>query len=109
MNLVGNSIDAIEGVGTIRIHSAGNGDHFEILVSDTGHGIPDAIKDRVLEPFFTTKEVGKGTGLGLSITYSIIQKHGGSIAIEDGKPSGTCIRLRIPLRTPGSIEPSPTR
>ena len=109
MNLVGNSIDAIEDAGTIRIHAAGNGDHFEIVVSDTGHGIPDAIKDRVLEPFFTTKEVGKGTGLGLSITYSIIQKHGGSIAIEDGEPSGTRIRLRIPLRTPGPIEPPLTR
>ena len=108
MNLVGNSIDAIEEQGKIRIVAAGNGDHFEIAVSDTGHGIPDAIKDRVLEPFFTTKEVGKGTGLGLSITYSIIQKHGGSIAIEDGEPTGTCIRLRIPLRTPGAIEPPPT-
>jgi two-component system NtrC family sensor kinase len=98
MNLVGNSIDAMEDGGTVGIHAGAHNGQFEIVVSDTGHGIPDAIKDRVLEPFFTTKEVGKGTGLGLSITYSIIQKHGGSIVIEDGDPTGTRIRLRIPLR-----------
>jgi two-component system NtrC family sensor kinase len=105
MNLVGNSIDAMEDGGTVGIHAGARDGQFEIVVSDTGHGIPDAIKDRVLEPFFTTKEVGKGTGLGLSITYSIIQKHGGSIVIEDGEPTGTRIRLRIPLRP--STAPGP--
>jgi two-component system NtrC family sensor kinase len=105
MNLVGNSIDAMEDGGVVGIHAGARDGQFEIVVSDTGHGIPDAIKDRVLEPFFTTKEVGKGTGLGLSITYSIIQKHGGSIVIEDGEPKGTRIRLRIPLRPSTALEP----
>jgi two-component system NtrC family sensor kinase len=100
LNLVANSIDAIEGPGTITIVAGENGSDFEIAVSDTGAGIPADVRERVLEPFFTTKPVGEGTGLGLSIAYSIMKKHGGSIELGDAPGGGTLATLRIPLRSP---------
>ncbi|MEP7323301.1 MAG: HAMP domain-containing sensor histidine kinase, partial [Saprospiraceae bacterium] len=54
----------------------------EIRVSDNGSGIPDDIKDKIFQPFFTTKPSGQGTGLGLSLAYDIIKAHGGSITIN---------------------------
>ena len=61
-----------------------------IIVKDNGNGIPDAIKDKIMQPFFTTKSTGEGTGLGLSLTYDIVVKgHGGSIQVNsvDGEGS----------------------
>ncbi len=68
----------------------------EILVSDTGSGIPENALDRVFEPFFTTKE--QGTGLGLAITHGIIQQHGGSIEAESKEGQGTTFRIYLPVR-----------
>lgn len=96
-NLVSNAIDAIDGDGRITITARRLGGDYVLSVADTGHGIPAALRARVIEPFFTTKPVGSGTGLGLSITYSIVQKHGGVLAIDDGDGGGTNISLRIPL------------
>jgi two-component system NtrC family sensor kinase len=98
LNLVANSIDAIEGPGTITIAAGPRADAFEITVSDSGAGIPAEVRERVLEPFFTTKPVGQGTGLGLSIAYSIMKKHDGSIELGDAPGGGTLATLRIPLR-----------
>ena len=98
MNLVANSIDAISGPGAIRIEAGGVDGAFQISVSDTGSGIPAELRDRVLEPFFTTKPVGEGTGLGLSITYSIVRKHGGTLEITCPDTGGTRITMRIPFR-----------
>ncbi|HKQ71602.1 MAG TPA: response regulator [Polyangiaceae bacterium] len=97
MNLVSNSIDAIEGEGRISIATGAEGGEYVIEVVDSGKGIPEAIRERVLEPFFTTKPVGQGTGLGLSITYSIIRKHGGTLELSDGQGGGTKATVRIPL------------
>ncbi len=58
------------------------GDHIEIRVKDNGNGIPDSIKDKIFQPFFTTKPSGQGTGLGLSISYDIIRTHGGELKVE---------------------------
>jgi two-component system NtrC family sensor kinase len=98
-NLLANAIDAVEGKGRITISARGEQDDYVLSVSDTGHGIPEALRSRVLEPFFTTKPVGLGTGLGLSITYSIVQKHGGALSIGDAPAGGASIAIRIP-RTP---------
>jgi two-component system sensor histidine kinase HupT/HoxJ len=68
-----------------------------IVVADTGSGIPEAIRDRVIEPFFTTKSIGQGTGLGLPITYSIAKKHGGELELLAGAEGGTVAVLRFPL------------
>ena len=58
------------------------GDKIEIAVKDNGSGIPEEIKDKIFQPFFTTKEAGKGTGLGLSLAYDIVKAHGGTIEVK---------------------------
>ena len=74
-----------------------DGTDYVISVTDTGHGIPPSLKDRVLEPFFTTKPIGQGTGLGLSITHSITQRHGGTLELTPGATGGTVATIRFPL------------
>jgi two-component system, NtrC family, sensor kinase len=97
MNLVSNAIDAIDATGTIRIRSGQDNDAYEISVADTGSGIAEELRERVLEPFFTTKPVGQGTGLGLSITYSIVRKHGGTLELRAAEGGGTRAVIRLPL------------
>jgi len=75
------------------------GDWAVARVSDTGAGIPEAIRSRIFDPFFTTKEVGKGTGQGLAISRSVVEeKHGGSLNFEDRPEGGTVFVVRLPLR-----------
>jgi two-component system NtrC family sensor kinase len=102
MNLIANSIDAIEERGSISISTGADADGYVILIADTGHGIPADLRDRVFEPFFTTKPVGQGTGLGLSITYSIIERHNGIIDITPRTGGGTLATIRLPLGGPTS-------
>ncbi len=97
MNLIANGIDAIDGTGTISISTGADGAGYMILIGDTGRGIPIELRDRVFEPFFTTKPVGEGTGLGLSITYSIIQRHNGTLELEPRPGGGTLAIIRLPL------------
>jgi two-component system NtrC family sensor kinase len=102
LNLVANAIDAIEGAGTVTVATGAEGDVYAITVTDTGQGIPTELRERVLEPFFTTKPVGQGTGLGLSITYSIIRKHGGTLELSPRDGGGTVVAIRLPMtRTAG--------
>jgi len=96
LNLMSNAIDAIEERGSIVVSTNVVGDWFRLSVADDGAGIPDELKERVIEPFFTTKPVGKGTGLGLSITYSIAKKHGGRLEIESEKGRGTTMTITFP-------------
>jgi two-component system NtrC family sensor kinase len=102
MNLVANSIDAIEERGSISISTGADADGYVILIADTGHGIPEDVHDRIFEPFFTTKPVGQGTGLGLSITYSIVERHNGIIDITPRTGGGTLATIRLPLEGPSS-------
>jgi two-component system NtrC family sensor kinase len=97
MNLVANSIDAIEDSGSISISTGADADGYAILIADTGHGVPAGLRDRIFEPFFTTKPVGQGTGLGLSITYSIVERHNGTIDIAPRAGGGTLASIRLPL------------
>jgi len=103
MNLVSNAVDAMEGTGALSITSGAGGDSYCISISDTGPGIPRELRDRVVEPFFTTKPVGQGTGLGLSITDSIVRKHGGVLELLDSESGGTRAVIRIPLNK-GDLE-----
>ena len=97
-NLIDNSIDAMHGSGTLTVATFVEGDDVCVEISDTGHGIPDAVKARVFEPFFTTKDVGKGTGLGLDIARRIVvERHGGTIDFASGE-GGTTARVTIPMR-----------
>jgi two-component system NtrC family sensor kinase len=74
------------------------GKEVEVIVRDNGSGIPDAIKDKIMQPFFTTKPAGEGTGLGLSLSYDIIVKaHKGHINIESKEGEGTAFIITLPL------------
>jgi signal transduction histidine kinase len=66
----------------------GQGGKVQISISDNGSGIPDAIKDKIFQPFFTTKPSGQGTGLGLSLSYDIVKAHGGEIRVESREGEG---------------------
>ena len=68
-----------------------------IVVKDNGVGIPDAIKDKIMQPFFTTKPTGEGTGLGLSLTYDMVVKgHGGSIQVNSVEGEGSEFVISLP-------------
>ena len=76
------------------------GDAIEIRVRDNGTGIPPEIRDKLFQPFFTTKPPGEGTGLGLSISYDIIaQQHGGTITVESEPGAYTEFTICLPRRT----------
>jgi signal transduction histidine kinase len=100
LNLLTNALDAIEGAGEVRITAQVFGEHVELSVEDTGCGIPPEYLPKVLDPFFTTKEVGKGTGLGLAICLGIVEQHGGSIEVKsDSRGKGTTVVVRLPVGT----------
>jgi len=81
----------------LGIHSSlsEDGGSVEVMVSDTGHGLTDEIRERLFLPFYSTKS--RGTGLGLSIAAKIVQEHGGSLRAESNSPKGARFLLRLPL------------
>jgi signal transduction histidine kinase/CheY-like chemotaxis protein len=100
-NLIGNARDAMPGGGAITIECGGQMHEGKsgmavIRVIDTGTGIPAEIKDKIYDPFFTTKKPGKGTGLGLALAQRIISLHNGTIAVEKTSKNGTTFRIEIP-------------
>jgi two-component system, NtrC family, sensor kinase len=109
LNVVVNAADAIVGAGTLSIRTGATGPLYTICITDSGPGIPAPLKDRVLEPFFTTKAPGHGTGLGLSITHSIMQKHGGTIELDCPPGGGTTVTLTLPCASRSSPIPPGVR
>lgn len=69
-----------------------------IAITDNGPGIPDEIKDKIFQPFFTTKDTGKGTGLGLSLAYDIVRAHGGELTMESELSKGTEFFILLPIK-----------
>lgn len=102
MNLIANATHAMEGVSeqiiTLRTSVDQERGQVHISVSDTGCGVDTAIKNRIFEPFFTTKEIGKGNGLGLAVVKQIVDRHGGSIAFENGSVSGSTFTVSLPIK-----------
>lgn len=102
MNLIVNAIQAIPETGQIQIDVRSLGEQVEIRISDSGVGMSSEVKKRIFEPFYTTKDVGVGTGLGLSITFSIIERHHGSIEVESTEGVGTTFIIKLPTMSTGS-------
>jgi two-component system nitrogen regulation sensor histidine kinase NtrY len=96
VNLIENALEATEAPGTVTVSAAADDGHAELTVTDTGRGIPDADKDKLFLPYFSTK--GRGTGLGLAIAHRIVSDHRGTIRVEDNLPRGTVITVELPLR-----------
>lgn len=85
LNLLNNAADAVQAVGTrkVVVEAKAVKDGVEISVSDSGPGVPAFLREKIMEPFFTTKEVGKGVGLGLSISEGIVRSHDGRFYIDE--------------------------
>ena len=83
---------------TVVVSTKNLGDKVEVKVKDNGNGISEKIKDKIFQPFFTTKPTGSGTGLGLSLSYDIITKvHNGTIKVESKEVEGTEFIIRLPV------------
>jgi signal transduction histidine kinase len=98
LNLVTNAGQAIEGSGAVTVGTRREGDAIHIWVADTGQGIRDADKPKILWQGFTTKALGLGTGLGLLIVRQIVEEHGGAIDFESKVGRGTTFHVRLPIR-----------
>jgi PAS domain S-box-containing protein len=98
-NLILNAIDAMPAGGTLSISTRpGDGSTVVVTVRDTGTGMPESVRQRIFEPFFSTKGEG-GSGLGLAMTYSIVKRHGGEIEVASEPGAGTAFTLTFPAAT----------
>jgi len=111
LNLCINARDAMQGVGQLTL-SARFGEHagaycascrqpvggryLEIAVHDSGPGVPPQVRERMFDPFFSTKEVGKGSGMGLAMVHGIVHQHGGHVLVDSAPGAGTTFRVLIP-------------
>jgi two-component system, NtrC family, sensor kinase len=103
-NLFQNAIEAMHDGGTLRVSTRLADPWIEVAVDDTGPGVSPAARERIFEPFYSTKQRTGGSGLGLSISHEIIRRHGGELALED-RPDGPGSRFLVRLRAMGRSSP----
>jgi two-component system NtrC family sensor kinase len=101
LNLVLNSIDAVEEAGIsglVHVRSYCDDRWVFVSVEDNGPGVPDNLRERIFDPFMSTKPVGKGTGLGLSVSRQLIRSGGGELSLmdESGSLGGALFVIRLP-------------
>ena len=104
-NALRNAADATGRTGTVVLRAVREGDTLRIEVEDDGPGMPPGVLERAFEPFYTTKPPGKGTGLGLPISARIVEKLGGSIALECPASGGTVLRVTLPVGAAAAKDP----
>jgi CheY-like chemotaxis protein len=107
MNLCVNALDAMPDGGTLTLRTRSLEDReVQLLVRDTGQGMPPEVIARAMEPFFTTKPIGKGTGLGLAMVFGTVQAHGGTLEIRSEVGKGTELEIRLPLAPGAGLDPA---
>ena len=97
LNLVKNAFDAMPHGGTLTIRTRRTDSHVDVDVEDTGTGIPEEIRSRMFEPFFSTKPIHQGSGLGLIIAKEVVERSGGTIEFTSQVGVGTTFRIHVPL------------
>jgi signal transduction histidine kinase len=100
VNLLVNAGQATPAGGVVRLLTRREGAQVRVEVRDTGTGMSEETKQRLFQPFFTTKPAGIGTGLGLSVVQGIIKAHGGRIEVESELGQGTCFIIHLPCVPP---------
>jgi len=107
LNLVNNAQQALQpGGGEIVVTTSNAGDFVRISVADDGPGVPEDMRDRVFEPFFTTRDVGHGQGMGLSTVYGVVTQHGGRVWVEPSASGGANFVIELPVVRNGEAAPS---
>jgi two-component system NtrC family sensor kinase len=97
LNLFKNAKEAMPRGGILTVRTEKRDNDLLIHILDTGTGIPDQIKNKIFEAFFTTKQKVKGVGLGLSVCYGIIKDHGGDLKVESKEGKGTTFTISLPI------------
>jgi CheY-like chemotaxis protein len=118
MNLCINARDAMSGRGTLEVrlrsvearelvcsscHTAASGRFVELVVADSGPGIPPAVLQRMFEPFYSTKGPGQGSGMGLATVHGIVHEHGGHVTVSNRPEGGAEFRMLFPALDPGTV------
>jgi len=104
VNLGTNAIEACTGTPRLKLMVGVAGDTLTLSLEDNGPGIPPSLREKVLEPFFTTR--ARGTGLGLAVVRAVVEGHDGTLQIGEGAGGGACVTLRLPLGTALQALPS---
>ena len=99
LNMVANARDAMPGGGTLTVTTSGDAEKINVIIADTGMGIPEKNLSKIFDSFFTTKDEVKGVGLGLSVCYGFIKDHGGDIQVTSRVDAGTTFTITLPIRT----------
>ena len=97
LNLFKNAKEAMPRGGTLTVRTEKEDTKVLIRIQDTGTGIPEELRNKIFEAFFTTKKKVKGVGLGLSVCYGIIKDHGGEIRVDSKEGKGTTFTISLPI------------
>jgi two-component system NtrC family sensor kinase len=100
LNMFKNAKEAMPGGGSLNVRTSREDHKILIQIQDTGVGIPEDLRNKIFEAFFTTKQKVKGVGLGLSVCYGIIKDHGGEIKVESEEGKGTSFTISLPIEHP---------
>jgi signal transduction histidine kinase len=102
VNLVSNACDASAAGTPVTVRAVGSTQGVKVFVQDRGTGMDESTRERMFEPFYTTKPPGQGTGLGLPLVAAIVREHGGTLRVDSRPGAGTTVELELP----GAGEPA---